>query len=94
MEQTVVLVKPDGVKRGLIGEVIHRIERMGLKLVGLKMVWPSEELFHQHYGTQKESTIYVWEIRLWQPTKNTVKMPKKILVPMIQKNSVKWLSAG
>jgi nucleoside-diphosphate kinase len=57
MEQTVVLLKPDGVKRGLIGEVLHRIERMGLKIVGLKMVWPKEELFHQHYGTQKESTI-------------------------------------
>lgn len=57
MEQTVVLVKPDGVKRGLIGEVIRRIERMGLKIVGLKMVWPEQELFHQHYGTNKESTI-------------------------------------
>jgi nucleoside-diphosphate kinase len=57
MEQTVVLVKPDGVKRGLIGEVLKRIERMGLKIVGLKMVWPKEELFHQHYGTNKESTI-------------------------------------
>lgn len=57
MEQTVVLVKPDGVKRGLTGEVIRRIERMGLKIVGLKMVWPEGELFHQHYGTNKESTI-------------------------------------
>lgn len=57
MEQTVVLIKPDGVKRGLIGEITHRIERMGLKIVGMKMVWPTEELFHQHYGTNKESTI-------------------------------------
>ena len=57
MEQTVVLIKPDGVKRGLVGEVIHRIERMGLKIVAMKMVWPDEELFHQHYGTNKESTI-------------------------------------
>lgn len=57
MEQTVVLIKPDGVKRGLVGEVIRRIERMGLKIVALKMVWPKEELFQQHYGTNKESTI-------------------------------------
>lgn len=50
-------MKPDGVKRGLTGEVIRRIERTGLKIVGLKMVWPKEELFHKHYGTHKESTI-------------------------------------
>src|SRR5476651_344290 len=57
MEQTVVLIKPDGVKRGLIGEILQRIERMGLKITAMKMVWPGEELFHQHYGTNKESTI-------------------------------------
>jgi nucleoside-diphosphate kinase len=57
MEQTVVLVKPDGVKRGLIGEILRRVERMGLKVVALKMTWPEEELFHQHYGTTKESTL-------------------------------------
>ncbi len=57
MEQTVVLIKPDGVKRGLMGEIIHRIERMGLKIVAMKMTWPTEELYHQHYGTNKESTI-------------------------------------
>lgn len=57
MEQTVVLIKPDGVKRGLMGEIIHRFERMGLKIVGIKMVWPTEELLHQHYGTKKESTL-------------------------------------
>ncbi len=57
MEQTVVLIKPDGLKRGLIGQVIRRIERMGLKIVALKMVWPNDELFHKHYGTDKEATI-------------------------------------
>jgi len=57
MEQTVILIKPDGVKRGLIGEITHRIERMGLKIVGMKMAWPTDELLHQHYGTDKESTI-------------------------------------
>ena len=38
MERTVVLVKPDGVKRGFIGEVISRFERMGLKIVAMKMM--------------------------------------------------------
>jgi len=40
-----------------MGEIIHRIERMGLKIVAMKMTWPTEELYHQHYGTNKESTI-------------------------------------
>ena len=57
MEQTVVLVKPDGVKRGLVGEIIHRFERMGLKIVAMKMILPSRELLHKHYGTDKEETI-------------------------------------
>ncbi|MCL5439220.1 MAG: nucleoside-diphosphate kinase [Patescibacteria group bacterium] len=57
MEQTVVLIKPDGVKRGLIGEIIHRFERMGLKIVAMKMVWATEDMLHKHYGTDKESTI-------------------------------------
>lgn len=67
MEQTVVLIKPDGIKRGLMGEIIHRIERMGLKIVGIKMVWPTEELLHQHYGTKKESTL----LRLGNKTLST-----------------------
>ncbi|HUD44581.1 MAG TPA: nucleoside-diphosphate kinase [Patescibacteria group bacterium] len=57
MEQTVVFIKPDGVKRGLVGEIVHRFERMGLKIVAMKMVKPTEEHFHKHYGTNKESTI-------------------------------------
>lgn len=49
MEQTVVLIKPDGVKRGLSGEIITRFERTGLKIVGMKMVWADEELLVKHY---------------------------------------------
>ncbi len=57
MEQTVVLIKPDGIKRGIVGEIIHRFERMGLKIVAAKMLVPSEALLHKHYGTDKEETI-------------------------------------
>lgn len=57
MEQSFVMIKPDGVKRGLTGEVIKRLERSGLKLVGIKMLAPSIEQFHKHYSTDKESTI-------------------------------------
>ena len=50
MEKTLVLVKPDGVQRGLIGTVIGRIESKGLKIVGLKLIHVSEELAKEHYG--------------------------------------------
>lgn len=49
MEQTVVLIKPDGIKRGLIGDVIRRFERMGLKIIALKMVKPDQSLLKKHY---------------------------------------------
>ena len=50
METTLILVKPDGVQRGLVCEVIGRLERKGLKIAGLKMVHVSEELANKHYG--------------------------------------------
>lgn len=53
-EKTVVIVKPDGVRRGLTGEVINRIERTGLKIIALKMVKVSREFAMSHYpGTEK-----------------------------------------
>jgi len=48
-ERTLVLMKPDAVKRGIVGEVLTRFERAGLKLVGCKMVFPSEAHYHHHY---------------------------------------------
>ena len=49
IERSLVLVKPDGVQRGLIGEVISRLENRGLKVIGLKMVRPSLEHVDSHY---------------------------------------------
>ena len=48
-ERTLVVVKPDGIQRALIGEIMKRYERLGLKLVGLKMLVPTEEMIEQHY---------------------------------------------
>jgi len=55
---TYVMVKPDGVQRGLIGQIINRFERKGLKLVGLKSVVPSLELAETHYEVHKERPFY------------------------------------
>lgn len=48
-ERTLVFLKPDGVQRGLVGEIIQRFERAGLKLVGMKMVWPTRDLLARQY---------------------------------------------
>lgn len=49
-EQTFLLLKPDAVQRGLVGEIIQRFERKGFQLVGLKFVLASEEILRQHYA--------------------------------------------
>lgn len=48
-ERTLVIIKPDGIQRSLIGEIIQRFERVGLKLVGLKMMVPTAEQVEKHY---------------------------------------------
>lgn len=53
-ERTLVIVKPDGVQRGLTGEVIGRFERVGLKLVGLKFIVPTKDMVEKHYTTDPE----------------------------------------
>lgn len=58
MEQTLVLVKPDGVQRGLIGEIIVRLERRGLKLLGLKLMQMSRELAAAHYAAHEGKPFY------------------------------------
>lgn len=50
MERTLVLLKPDAVQRDLVGEIISRLERKGLKIVGLKMMRLSDELLNEHYS--------------------------------------------
>lgn len=51
MERTLILLKPDAVQRGLMGEIITRFERVGLKIIGMKMVHPDEDHYHHHYET-------------------------------------------
>ena len=57
MEKTLVLLKPDAVQRGLVGEIINRFEKAGLKLMATKMVWPDQELAHKHYPTDRREFI-------------------------------------
>ena len=58
MERTLVLVKPDGVQRGLIGEIISRLERRGFKLVGMKLMQVDDVLARQHYGEHVDRPFF------------------------------------
>lgn len=51
MDRTLIVLKPDAIKRGLVGEIITRFERVGLKIVGMKMLSPDESHYHHHYET-------------------------------------------
>ena len=57
IEKTVVLIKPDGVKRGLVGEILSRLEKAGLKIVALKMIWIDKEMAGKHYPDSREEFL-------------------------------------
>lgn len=58
MERTFIAVKPDGVQRGIVGEIIRRFETKGFTLVGLKLLQVSRELAEQHYDVHKERPFF------------------------------------
>jgi len=58
MERTFLMIKPDGVQRGLIGEVIRRVEQKGLKIVAMKMLRVSRELAEKHYEEHRGKSFY------------------------------------
>ena len=58
LEHTLILIKPDGVQRGLVGEIIGRFERRGLRLVGMKFMRMSRDLAERHYVEHKNESYY------------------------------------
>lgn len=96
-ERTLVILKPDAVQRALIGEIIARYERLGLKLVGLKMMVPSADQIEQHYTLDPawrrvtgEKTIASYKSRgLTPPSEDPLEITAKIL-----KNLKGYMTAG
>lgn len=98
-ERTVVIVKPDAVVRGLVGEIIERFEKRGLKVIALKMVWPTREHAEGHYsGSEKwlrgmgQKTLdafdeYGLDVKSHMGTDDPLKIGK-----MVQKWNVNYLS--
>ena len=89
-ERTVVLIKPDGVKRGLIGEVVSRIERRGLKIIALSMINPTRKQIDKHYpkdpvwikrlGEKSLATYakYGWDPKKEMGTEDPIKIGKSV----------------
>jgi len=57
-DRTFVMVKPDAFQRGLVGEIVSRIEERGLKLVGMKLLTPSQEQGEEHYAEHEDKEFY------------------------------------
>jgi nucleoside-diphosphate kinase len=96
-ERTLVIIKPDGIQRSLIGEIIGRYERIGLKLVGIKMMIPTADLIEQHYTLDPEwrtktglKTIKGYKDKgLTPPNTDPLKITEIIL-----KNLVSYMTKG
>lgn len=58
IQRTFAMIKPDGVQRGLIGEIVSRFEAKGIKIVGMKFMSVSQELAEKHYAVHKERPFY------------------------------------
>jgi nucleoside-diphosphate kinase len=58
MQRTLVLIKPDGVQRGLVGEIIRRLEERGLKLIALKMMQVPRDKAEEHYAEHRSKPFY------------------------------------
>lgn len=96
-EQTLVIIKPDGIQRSLIGEIIHRYERSGLKMIALKMLVPTPQQVDKHYNVDPE-----WRMNNGQKTIEAYKSQGKNpptedpmeMSGMTLQKLVKYLSSG
>ena len=97
-ERTLVIIKPDGIQRSLIGEVIKRYEQIGLKLVGIKMLVPTADMVEKHYTLDPE-----WRIKTGVKTieaykarglKHPVSQDPKVVTGVILKTLIDYLTSG
>lgn len=95
-ERTLVLFKPDSIQRGLVGEIISRFERVGLKIVALKMLVPTEEMVREHYAPTPEDVIAIGErsLRAQREKGIEVNLTPKEQGEMIVEALVKYLTSG
>lgn len=96
IERTLAIIKPDGVQRGLLGEIIGRFERAGLKIAGMKMVWPSEELVGKHYTDDEEYLRSVGEKALMGAKERGAELKEAALEigRRVRETNMRYISTG
>lgn len=95
-ERSLVLLKPDAIQRSLVGEIIARFEKKGLKIVAMKMVWPTAEMARKHYDQPESAMLALGSKTIAAYKEKGIDLNKE---PMdiardIQKKLVKYLSSG
>jgi len=101
-EKTVVLIKPDGVKRGLIGEVVSRFEKMGLKIKAMKMVWVDEKLAAKHYPESRtelmkaigQKTLDTYEKYGRDPKEEFGELTPEEIGKMVNRWNIEFITSG
>lgn len=100
-ERTVILLKPDTVKRGLVGEILSRFEKVGLKIVALKMIWVKAAIVAQHYSDNKKYLIAIGEktLKAYQeygldPHKDLGTKDAYAIGKMVRKWNMDFLTSG
>ncbi len=100
-EQTLVLIKPDGVERGLVGEIIGRFEKVGLRLRALKLVRVTPDLAFQHYGQNEnwfqkvgQKVLAFYQKHGFDPGEMLGTMEPAKIGHLVQKWNVDYLTAG
>lgn len=96
-ERTLIVIKPDGIQRSLIGEIISRYERVGLKLIAMKMLIPTADHVEKHYTLDPEWRRITGEKTIASYKKNGQKPPSEDpyeITAKILKNLVKYMTSG
>jgi nucleoside-diphosphate kinase len=100
-ERTVVLIKPDGVRRGLIGEIISRFEKIGLKMIACKLVKVPKELAFKHYGYDEswfenvgKKVLQFYREHGLDPNEEIGTMEPKKIGKLVQEWNVNYLTEG
>ncbi len=96
IQRTLVFIKPDGVKRGLVGEIIKRFEQAGLKIVGMKMMWLPREFAEEHYKDDPKFIEKIakkikesYEMYGLTPPEDTIEAARKL-----REDLIKYVTSG
>jgi nucleoside-diphosphate kinase len=96
LERTLVIVKPDGVQRGLLGEILRRFEQAGLKVVAMKLTWPDTEHVGRHYSADERYLKEVGEKALTNSKAKNIAMDETALEigRRVREANMRYLSTG